>query len=273
MQFFSGSDSVGFHIIQPLCTFVLFLLMCNLICYKERVVAHHSDTSHLWLITAGAALCANDDVCADSCNPEAMQTCMKKPPRCSTTSAPAAIAADKLGGLIASQKLLAAPGISGPVGARWRGLSHTEPPHAIGPLLMHCGIFHGASRLPGWRQIVRTSVSAAWLWLYSGLGAPNERLVGSIKVKTPWGLSHIYSTTLSELITQVKPAASVLAVRNALMPFYCNATTHTAHCPSVHVARRAVKCICSHIDGNSSHNFVAHWAAVTSSAHYVDIAL
>lgn len=86
------------------------------------------------------------------------QTCSS----CSTASAPAAISADKLGWLIASQKLLATLGISGPVGACWGGLSHTEPPHAVTALLMRCGIFHGASRLPGWRQIIGTSASAAF---------------------------------------------------------------------------------------------------------------
>lgn len=138
---------------------------------------------------------------------------LRKFPRCSAASAPAAISADKLGWLIASQKLLATLGISGPVGAWWGGLSHTEPPHAVTLLLMHCGIFHGASRLPGWRQIIGTSASAAFIWSCAGHMMQSEILAGLIKVKTPKGLSHIYSITLTELISQtvqVKAAASVL---------------------------------------------------------------
>lgn len=123
-------------------------------------------------------------------------------PYCSAVSAPAATAADKLGRLIASQKLFATLGISGPVGAFWGGLSHTEPPHAITLLLMRCGIFRGASRLPGWRHIIGTSAAAACIWPCPGHMMRCERLAGLIKVKTPVGLSHIYSITLTELISQ-----------------------------------------------------------------------
>lgn len=96
---------------------------------------------------------------------------------------------------------------------------------------MRCGIFHGASRLPGWRQIIRTSASAASIWSCIDHMMQNERLAGLIKVKTPKGLSHIYSITLTELISQtvpVKAAAPFLQGSNALLTFYYDMTIHTA---------------------------------------------
>lgn len=122
--------------------------------------------------------------------------------------APAATAADKLGRLIASQKLLATLGISGPAGACWGGLSHSEPPHAVTRPLMLCGILRGAGRLPGWRRIVGAPPRIR-SWSRS-----TESRTGrvNVKVKTPKGISHIYSVTLTELISQIKAAASVLSV-------------------------------------------------------------
>lgn len=63
-----------------------------------------------------------------------------------TRFCPAATAADKLGRLITSQKLLASAGYRWAWGGGGGGAGG-----ATTLLLMRCGVFQGASRLSGWR--------------------------------------------------------------------------------------------------------------------------